>query len=222
MFTWQETDKEIRFDGTGATDNATYTIWANLTCTAGNGTELISNNQFDAIVVVPNAVCVNAAGNIVERPEFVPTPIGIYNFKSGIPLDISLEGFNIIDYSQVTTIVEFFGNDKYFSFDEGDLKISYTGEQVVDQIDYGVTIDLKCEGLGLENNYEFQMNIYPSDDGTADSIDVATADDSADNAADDSGDGTADNPTASTITETESVVTTTEEEEIVTKKNQGE
>ena len=44
MFTWYETDKEIRFDGNDATDNATYTIWANLTCTAANGTELTSNN----------------------------------------------------------------------------------------------------------------------------------------------------------------------------------
>ena len=59
------------------------------------------------------------------------------------------------------------------------------------------------------------MNIYPSNDGTADSIDDETADHIADNAADDSGDGTVDNSTASTTTETESEVATTKEEEIV-------
>ena len=68
MFTWNETDKEITFDGTGVTDNTTYTIHVDLTCMAANGTELTSNNQFDAIVVVPNTICVNADGNVVELP----------------------------------------------------------------------------------------------------------------------------------------------------------
>ena len=52
------------------------------------------------------------------------------------------------------------------------------------------------------------MNIYPSDDGTADSIGDETADDSADNAADDSSDGIADNSSASNTTEIESLEAT--------------
>ena len=43
MFTWNDNEKVIDFDGSIDFVNATYTISVNLACTAANGTLLESN-----------------------------------------------------------------------------------------------------------------------------------------------------------------------------------
>ena len=139
----------------------------------------------------------------------------------------------------MTTSVEFYGSEQYFTFDEGELKISYTGEQVLDFTDFFVTIDLRCDEFSLENSYYFELNIFPIDSGTGENADSGTAEnadsgtaenadsgtaENADNgaddgiideAADDNSDNTAVDSLASNTTETESVEAVTEAEETV-------
>ena len=57
--------------------------------------------------------------------------------------------------------MEFYENEQYFTFDEGELKISYTGEEVFDETDCFVSITLRCDEFSLENSYAFQLSISP-------------------------------------------------------------